>query len=101
VPVPTAGSATTSGNSTPFGGLSSGTNKPAARTGGAGGDAFASLLSGSSKKSATTGNKGLTIADMAKQKTQAGLYGAPAAAASPAAPAKPSTGSSGLDDLLG
>jgi epsin len=100
VPAPAASSAaTTPGASTAFSGLSSGPGKPAARTGGAGGDAFASLLAGP-KKSASAGNKGLTIADMAKQKTQAGLYGAPAASGS-AAPAKPSTGSSGLDDLLG
>jgi epsin len=101
VPAPAASSAATSSStSAAFGGLSSGPSKPAARAGGAGGDAFANLLSGT-KKSTTTGNKSLTIADMAKQKTQAGLYGAPAAAPNTAAPAKPSTGSSGLDDLLG
>ncbi|KAK5165857.1 Epsin-3, clathrin recruitment and traffic between the Golgi and endosome [Saxophila tyrrhenica] len=70
----------------------------------ASGDAFASLLGGGAKKSATPTQKGLTMADMAKQKSQAGLYGAPAAPA--AFPqqgngTKPSTGSSGLDDLLG
>ncbi|QIW98620.1 hypothetical protein AMS68_004138 [Peltaster fructicola] len=71
----------------------------------AGGDAFASLLAGSGmKKSASSGQKGLTIADMAKQKSTAGLYGANATAPvyNPASSgAKPSTGSSGLDDLLG
>lgn len=83
---------------------------PAASIGGqppkkAGGDAFASLLSGSGmKKNSGPAQKGLTIADMAKQKSQAGLYGANAPASMPA-PAqtqqKPSGGSSGLDDLLG
>ncbi|CAK1356758.1 uncharacterized protein RHO25_009058 [Cercospora beticola] len=76
--------------------------KPAAKSGG--GDAFASLLGGAGLKSKGPAQKGPTIADMAKQKTQAGLYGANApAAAAPATSAqpKPSTGSSGLDDLLG
>lgn len=72
----------------------------------AGGDAFASLLSGSGmKKAGTPTQKGMTIADMAKQKSQAGLYGAnaqPMAFQQPSqAGQKPSTGSSGLDDLLG
>ncbi|KAF2723548.1 ENTH-domain-containing protein [Polychaeton citri CBS 116435] len=71
----------------------------------AGGDAFASLLSGSGvRKSGASTPKGLTMADMAKQKSQAGLYGAPAAApiAQPSAPGnKPSAGGSAMDDLLG
>ncbi|CAK3763162.1 hypothetical protein MYCFIDRAFT_59029 [Lecanosticta acicola] len=71
----------------------------------AGGDAFANLLSGSGmKKNAAPAQKGMTIADMAKQKSQAGLYGANAPAAMSAQPQsrqKPSGGSSGLDDLLG
>ena len=72
----------------------------------AGGDAFAALLSGSGmKKTGSPAQKGMTIADMAKQKSQAGLYGANAAAPlqQPAASngQKSSTGSSGLDDLLG
>ena len=88
----------------------SGVASPAASIGGqppkkAGGDAFASLLSGSGmKKNAGPAQKGLTIADMAKQKSQAGLYGANAPAAMPAQSQqqqKPSGGSSGLDDLLG
>ncbi|KAI7631805.1 hypothetical protein KC322_g22744, partial [Hortaea werneckii] len=56
--------------------------------------------------------KGPSMADMAKQKSQAGLYGAnaPAAGAPMASPSpvtqqgggqKPNTGSSGMDDLLG
>jgi epsin len=67
----------------------------------AGGDAFAGLLAGSGIKKNTGPAKGMTIADMAKQKSQAGLYGANAApAAGNSAPAKPSTGSA-MDDLLG
>ncbi|EME46171.1 hypothetical protein DOTSEDRAFT_70234 [Dothistroma septosporum NZE10] len=67
-----------------------------------GGDAFASLLAGSGIKKNQTAQKGPTIADMAKQKTQAGLYGANAPSAMPAqSQQKPSTGSSGIDDLLG
>ncbi|KAK5134002.1 hypothetical protein LTR08_007007 [Meristemomyces frigidus] len=69
----------------------------------AGGDAFAALLSGSGmKKTGSSGQKGLSIADMAKQKSQVGMYGANASMT--AAPAhngqKPNTGSA-LDDLLG
>ena len=81
-----------------IGGASKAAKKPA------GGDAFASLLSGSGmKKSGVPAQKGLSIADMAKQKSQAGMYGANASIAT--APAsngqKSNTGSSGLDDLLG
>ncbi|KAK5122964.1 hypothetical protein LTR85_003530 [Meristemomyces frigidus] len=93
----------------------SGITSPAASIGGsstaakkpAGGDAFAALLSGSGiKKSGSPAQRGPTIADMAKQKSQAGLYGANATASMPAAASfnngqKQSTGSSGLDDLLG
>nr|POE68837.1 enth domain-containing protein [Quercus suber] len=85
----------------PTGGIGAQSN--AAKKPGAGGDAFASLLGGM-KKSGTPATKGLTIADMAKQKSQAGLYGAPAAASTstPAsAGAKPSAGNSAMDDLLG
>jgi epsin len=71
----------------------------------AGGDAFASLLGGSGiKKAGTPTQKGPSMADMAKQKSQAGLYGAnaPATFQQPAmGNGKASTGSSGLDDLLG
>ena len=70
-----------------------------------GGDAFSALLAGSNiKKTGSPAQKGLTMADMAKQKSQMGLYGAPAATLQQPAvrnQAKPSTGSSGLDDLLG
>ncbi|GAB7329807.1 hypothetical protein MBLNU13_g01528t1 [Cladosporium sp. NU13] len=68
----------------------------------AGGDAFASLLAGSAIKKNAGPAKGMTIADMAKQKSQAGLYGANAApaAGNPAPVSKPGTGSA-MDDLLG
>jgi len=91
-------------------GTSSGVTSPAAGIGAAagkkpaGGDAFASLLGGGIKKSNTPTQQKQTMADMAKQKSQAGLYGAnaaPAAFPQQSNGAKPSTGSSGLDDLLG
>lgn len=88
-----------SGMTSPLSGAGSApVKKPAA-----GGDAFASLLGGV-KKTSSPAQKGMTIADMAKQKSQAGLYGANAPAAVPAPAsngAKTSSGSSGLDDLLG
>ncbi|KAK0891557.1 Epsin-3, clathrin recruitment and traffic between the Golgi and endosome [Friedmanniomyces endolithicus] len=78
-----------------------GAKKPAGGAGG--GDAFAALLGGAVKKSGTPTQKGLTIADMAKQKTQAGLYGAnaPAPTSGVTGAAKMGSGSSGMDDLLG
>lgn len=75
--------------------------QPAKKAGG--GDAFAGLLAGSGMKKNAGPAKGMTIADMAKQKSQAGLYGAnaaPAPAGNPA-PAKPSGTGSAMDDLLG
>ncbi len=70
-----------------------------------GGDAFAALLGGGMKKAGTTSSQKPTMADMAKQKSQAGLYGAnaPAAFQQPTMGigSKPKTGSSGMDDLLG
>lgn len=96
----TAGSSATSGVKSPAASIGA---KPAAKSGG--GDAFASLLSGSGMKKNGPAQKGMTIADMAKQKSQAGLYGANAPAAAPQSQPtqqqKPNTGSSGLDDLLG
>lgn len=92
-----------SGMTSPSAGLGAGAQagkKPAS------GDAFASLLGGSgAKKAGGPAQKGLTLADMAKQKSQAGLYGANAApmAASgfAASNPKPTSGGNGLDDLLG
>jgi epsin len=69
----------------------------------AGGDAFASLLAGSAPKKASTPTQKVTMADMAKQKTSQGLWGAPASGSStpatqPQAGAKPG---GALGDLLG
>ena len=93
-----------SGVTSPTGGFGAG-GQPAKKAGG--GDVFANLLSGSGIKKPAPKTQGLTIADMAKQKSQAGLYGAnaPAQMAAPANSSlganMTSTGSSGLDDLLG
>lgn len=95
-----------SGASTPSVGITSPRigSQPAKKTGGA--DPFGSLLAGSGiKKSGTPSNKGMTIADMAKQKSSAGIWGA-TGTTSPAPlqaqnGSKPSTGSGGMDDLLG
>ncbi|KAF2875825.1 hypothetical protein BDV95DRAFT_282503 [Massariosphaeria phaeospora] len=70
----------------------------------AGGDAFASLLSGAAPKKSTTPSQKVTMADMAKQKTSQGLWGAPASGSStPATPAQGSGAKPGgaLGDLLG
>ncbi len=71
----------------------------------AGGDAFSSLLAGTSiKKSATPTNKGMTMADMAKQKSSAGIWGAPAKSAASGSASQSGGGRSGgsaLNDLLG
>lgn len=68
-----------------------------------GGDAFASLLGGATKKTTTPTQK-TTLADMAKQKTSAGLWGAPAASNS-STPAQQSGSApkpgGALGDLLG
>jgi epsin len=76
---------------------------PAAKKAAGGGDAFASLLAGSGmKKGGAAGQgKGLTIADMAKQKSQAGLYGAPASAAQSGSGSQSAKTGSAMDDLLG
>lgn len=89
--------ASTTGTSSSQLGGTTATKKPA------NGDVFASLLAGTGAKKSQGAQKSMTIADMAKQKSQAGLYGANATTTLPAATAtpKPSTGSSGLDDLLG
>ncbi|KAF4312493.1 ENTH domain-containing protein [Botryosphaeria dothidea] len=69
----------------------------------AGGDAFSDLLSGMGNKKPAQPTQKVTMADLAKQKTSSGLWGAPAAASpAPAAVGQQAkTGSSGLDDLLG
>lgn len=104
--------AATPSASTPGPGITSpnATSAPSVAKKPAGGDAFASLLSGTgAKKGGASGGKGPTMADMAKQKTQAGLYGANAPSgmstassfSAQASGQKPNTGSSGMDDLLG
>ncbi|POS74536.1 epsin-3 [Diaporthe helianthi] len=70
----------------------------------AGGDAFGALWANASgvgaKKQNTT--SGPALGQLAKEKSSAGIWGAPATAQSkPAGASQPNTGSSGLDDLLG
>ncbi|KAF2729318.1 ENTH-domain-containing protein [Polyplosphaeria fusca] len=79
-----------------------GGNKPvSAAPKAAGGDAFASLLGGAGAKKSSTPTQKVTMADMAKQKSSAGLWGAPAA--SPSTPPQNSGAKQGgaLGDLLG
>ncbi|KAJ4299844.1 Epsin-3, clathrin recruitment and traffic between the Golgi and endosome [Kalmusia sp. IMI 367209] len=98
VPVPSTGS-TPSIQSPGIGGnkISSGAPKKA------GGDAFASLLAGSAPKKTSTPTQKVTMADMAKQKTSQGLWGAPASGSGTPA-SQPQNGSKpggALGDLLG
>ncbi|KAF1954927.1 ENTH-domain-containing protein [Byssothecium circinans] len=68
----------------------------------AGGDAFASLLAGAAPKKSATPTQKVTMADMAKQKTSQGLWGAPASSSS--TPAQQQGGAKpggALGDLLG
>lgn len=90
-----ASAAVTPGVKSPIGASSP---KPAA-----GGDAFASLLGGLNKRSSTpaTGAKGLTMADMAKQKASAGIWGNAGTSAGAAAPQARSKTGGAMDDLLG
>jgi epsin len=67
-----------------------------------GGDAFASLLSSAAPRKTNTPTQKVTMADMAKQKTSAGLWGAPASGSSTPATQTPSSKPGGaLGDLLG
>lgn len=94
---PSAGSGVAS---PPAGLIGGGAKKPA--TGG--GDAFAGLLSSSGIKKGGAGQqKGLTMADMAKQKSQAGMYGANAAPPSVTGNGVKgkAAGGSAMDDLMG
>ncbi|KAJ0122558.1 golgi to endosome transport protein [Diaporthe amygdali] len=83
----------------PTGTGSSAAKKPA------GGDAFGALWANASgtgsKKQSTAG--GPALGQLAKEKSSAGIWGAPATQSKPAGSSQPSanTGSSGLDDLLG
>ncbi|KAF2748286.1 ENTH-domain-containing protein [Sporormia fimetaria CBS 119925] len=81
-----------------------GGGKPASKAGG--GDAFAALLSGAAPKKSNTPTQKVTMADMAKQKTSAGLWGAPASSASTPGVQSPASASGAkpggaLGDLLG
>ncbi|GAB7365097.1 hypothetical protein MBLNU230_g6188t1 [Neophaeotheca triangularis] len=81
-----------------------GTNAAAKKPAG-GGDAFASLLGGAGMKKAEK-PKGMTIAEMNRQKAQQGLYGANAAPAAQQGPqgqgqGQGQGGGSAMDDLLG
>ncbi|KAI0839328.1 ENTH-domain-containing protein [Hypoxylon sp. FL0890] len=98
-----------SGLSTPSG--LSALNKPAAPAAAkptAGGDPFANLWgqAGSGVKKTSTPTAGPKMGQLAKEKTSASLWGAPAATTSKpmgmsGGSANTTTGSSGLDDLLG
>jgi epsin len=100
--VPVGGGAPQSIGSTPSIKSPIGGNKPASKS--SGGDAFASLLAGTAPKKASTPTQRVTMADMAKQKTSAGLWGAPASSSSTPAAQTPGSGSKpggALGDLLG
>ena len=75
-----------------------------------GGDAFSSLLAGTSiKQAGSQGQKGMTMADMAKQKATAGIWGASGQQTSSLPSGQPQAGNKtaggggggALDDLLG
>lgn len=98
VPNPSAGSTPSIASPGIGGKIGSGAPKKAA-----GGDAFASLLGGAVSKKASTPTQKVTMADMAKQKTSQGLWGAPASGSSTPA-SQPQSGSKpggALGDLLG
>ena len=97
VPNPSAGSTPSVASPGIGGKIGSGAPKKA------GGDAFASLLAGTAPKKTSTPTQKVTMADMAKQKTSQGLWGAPASSASTPA-SQPQSGSKqggALGDLLG
>lgn len=80
-----------------------GAAKPAAKPSSSGGDAFGSLWStvgGSVKKSSTPSAGGPALGQLAKEKSAAGIWGAPAPAAKPMGGAGSSSGGNGLDSLL-
>ncbi|KAH8734688.1 hypothetical protein BGZ61DRAFT_442950 [Ilyonectria robusta] len=86
---------TTMGNMKP---VTSSANKPAAA---AGGDAFGALWGKASAgmKKPNTPTAGPTMGQLAKEKSAAGIWGAPAGGSSQ--PPAPKTGGSAMDDLLG
>ncbi|KAF4448012.1 hypothetical protein F53441_8527 [Fusarium austroafricanum] len=76
---------------------------PAAKPAAAGGDAFGALwgkASGGIKKPETP-KAGPAMGQLAKEKSSAGIWGAPPAAGSSSGSAPPKTGGSAMDDLLG
>ncbi|TDZ32945.1 ENTH domain-containing protein [Colletotrichum spinosum] len=106
--VQSAAPQTTGGSFSSFGGATPAAAKPASSASkppATGGDAFGALWSqaSTSVKKTSTPTAGPALGQLAKEKSSAGIWGAPAAA--PAAP-KPAGGSftggnNGLDDLLG
>ncbi|KAI0127079.1 hypothetical protein BJ170DRAFT_428680 [Xylariales sp. AK1849] len=81
-------------------------NKPAAISTAkptAGGDPFANLwgAAGGGAKKTGTSSSGPKLGQLAKEKTSASLWGAPASSSTPKPAQQSTTGSSGLDDLLG
>jgi epsin len=80
-----------------------GAGKPAAKPSASGGDAFGSLWStvgGNAKKNTTPSTGGPAMGQLAKEKSAAGIWGAPAAAPQPMGGAGSSSGGNGLDSLL-
>ena len=80
-------------------------NTQAAKPAAAGGDAFGALWSSASAgiKKTSTPTTGVAMGQLAKEKSAAGIWGAPSAGAAPQG-GKPSGGSSaggGFGDLLG
>ncbi|KAF6807933.1 golgi to endosome transporter [Colletotrichum sojae] len=88
-----------------FGGASgAAASKPAtAKPAAAGGDAFGALWSQASVgvKKTSTPTAGPAMGQLVKEKSSAGIWGAPAAASPAPKPAGSSGGNHGLDDLLG
>jgi epsin len=98
---PQSAGSTPSGMSSGIGGIG-GKKIGAVAPKASGGDAFASLLSSAVPRKTNTPTQKVTMADMAKQKTSAGLWGAPASSSSTPAAQTPSSKPRGaLGDLLG
>ncbi|KAJ4146484.1 Epsin-3, clathrin recruitment and traffic between the Golgi and endosome [Fusarium falciforme] len=75
---------------------------PGAKPPAAGGDAFGALWGKASAgiKKSSTPTAGPTMGQLAKEKSSAGIWGAPSAGSS-SGNAAPKTGGSAIDDLLG
>jgi len=98
--VPLAANSAPAAKSTTPGVLSPSIGKSTPGTKPAGGDAFSSLLGGVAIKKAGAPTQKVTLADMAKQKSTAGIWGASTSTSASQPAAAPKTGN-GLDDLLG